>query len=573
MILTKEHSKEDLLSEITKLRLEKANLKKEKANLKKEKADLELMIEMSSAHSDNVEEDLLNQIESTIRESEKRFRVISETIPIPIFVSRISDHTIVFANEPASFLLELPIEDLLGNSILDYYKSEYRQFLMDSLETQKSINNYEIQGKKPDGTIFWAALYVQTLDFNEEPCFLSALYDLNERKKAEEELKQVKNYLDNIINSMPSVLIGIDDKERVTHWNLEAEKTIGIDAEKAKGQPLEIVYPLLINQMPRVKQALQEHKLQKIEKLKTLVDEEVIYYDITIYPLIYNGLGGAVIRVDNVTSRVHFEEIMIQNKRMEEEMKTAAALQGALFPDVLPDILNVNLASFFKSATESGGDWYGFMTEFENHLFILIGDVTGHGTPAALVTATACATCRILEKIFSHNSKTKPPSPSQIMDYLDEAVFEAGAPNYLMTFFIARINLETGQINFCNAGHNFPLLIHSNGKMKHLLNANNPLGYHKKTRFLENETQLEQGDILFFYTDGLIENESQDGNIWGIHKLLSHLKKYHSFNIKKMVDSLVSDMYEFFEGNPFNDDVTIVACQINKFSKKEISES
>ncbi len=184
-----ELSKDDVLAEISRLNLENAELRREND-------DLQLMLEMHTEHSDIVEEDLLDKVESTLRDSEKRFRMITETIPVPIIISRVVDGTIVYVNEHAAPLLGLHPDSLLNRRITDFYQSADQKALIDTLSAQGHVENYELQGKKSDGKPFWVALFIQSLSFNDEPCLLSALYDLTERRQAEEEIRRLSEELE-----------------------------------------------------------------------------------------------------------------------------------------------------------------------------------------------------------------------------------------------------------------------------------------------------------------------------------------------------------------------------------------
>jgi len=198
-----EPSREDLVRENAELRRQTAelhqrhlSLERQYAGLEQEKTDLELIIEMSTEHSDYVEDDLLNRIESTLRESERRFRLISETIPVPITVSRASDHTIVYANEPAGRLFGIALPKLRRYRITDFYPPTVRRRLVRQLTMRVDVNNYDIQGLKFDGTIFYGILYARPLTFNGEACLLCAIHDITEWKHAEDEIRVLNEELE-----------------------------------------------------------------------------------------------------------------------------------------------------------------------------------------------------------------------------------------------------------------------------------------------------------------------------------------------------------------------------------------
>lgn len=139
---------------------------------------------------------------------------------------------------------------------------------------------------------------------------------VSKRNKAEEELRHLRNYLSNIIDSMPSILVGVDIDGKVTQWNGKAEQYSSISAQEAIGQSLAQVFPLLSIKMSRVREAIKSRQTLFNPKQACHESEVTRYEDVTIYPLVANGAEGAVIRVDDVTERVHMEEMMMQTEKM-----------------------------------------------------------------------------------------------------------------------------------------------------------------------------------------------------------------------------------------------------------------
>ncbi|MCF6286775.1 MAG: CHASE domain-containing protein, partial [Candidatus Hydrogenedentes bacterium] len=141
--------------------------------------------------------------------------------------------------------------------------------------------------------------------------------DITERRRGEEEIARMRRYLQNVINSMPSTLIGVDIEGIVTHWNQEAERVTGLSASEAEGRFFHDAYPLLERIADRVKKAVRDGVPLVSERLQTEgEDEEIAYRDVIVYPLEEGGAVGAVIRVDEVTSRVKIEEMMVQTEKM-----------------------------------------------------------------------------------------------------------------------------------------------------------------------------------------------------------------------------------------------------------------
>ncbi|NIA15009.1 MAG: ABC transporter substrate-binding protein [Nitrospiraceae bacterium] len=142
------------------------------------------------------------------------------------------------------------------------------------------------------------------------------MIDATERRRAEEELRHLRNYLSNIIDSMPSMLVGVDPEGNVTQWNSEAQRATGVSAVDAVGQPLAQAFPRLAAEMERVREAMRMRDVRFGPRQARKEHGETRYEDVTVYPLISNGVEGAVIRVDDVTERVRIEEMMVQSEKM-----------------------------------------------------------------------------------------------------------------------------------------------------------------------------------------------------------------------------------------------------------------
>ena len=139
---------------------------------------------------------------------------------------------------------------------------------------------------------------------------------ISERKAAEAELRRLRNYLSNIIDSMPSLLVAVDGAGNVTQWNRQMVQTTGLSSEQAHGQPLARVFPRLAKEMERIVAAIRDRRVITSPKVPRRMDRGTRYEDVTIFPLVANGVEGAVIRVDDVTQTVRMEEMMIQSEKM-----------------------------------------------------------------------------------------------------------------------------------------------------------------------------------------------------------------------------------------------------------------
>ncbi|MGE4297112.1 MAG: PAS domain S-box protein [Desulfovibrionaceae bacterium] len=175
---------------------------------------------------------------------------------------------------------------------------------------------FEWTSKRKDGTEFPSFVRLRKLFMPEGVRIMAVVSDITERKRTEQALLKARNYIANIIDSMPSVLIGVDSDGRITQWNIQAEKTTGLMRAAATGQPLEKVMPYLSGEMERIRDAMRRRIPVGDPKRVHTVDGMARYEDVTIYPLVANGVEGAVIRVDDVTERVRLEQMMVQSEKM-----------------------------------------------------------------------------------------------------------------------------------------------------------------------------------------------------------------------------------------------------------------
>jgi PAS domain S-box-containing protein len=130
------------------------------------------------------------------------------------------------------------------------------------------------------------------------------------------QLKQTKNLLDSIINSMPSILITIDDQGRIKEWNTRAERAAGISLSSAKGKPLNEIFPMIEKHMDDISSALTDKATRKLTKVEAMIKNRLHYLDMIVYPVVTETVEGAVIIIDDRTDIVYMEEMMIQNEKM-----------------------------------------------------------------------------------------------------------------------------------------------------------------------------------------------------------------------------------------------------------------
>ena len=255
--------------------------------------------------------------EQALRESEARFRTLADTTPVGILT--VEAGRIVYANSAAEAITGWGRVHLLQASVAEYAHPEDRGWVAEWLQAQERSSvpaELEFRITARSGQVRWIYASAGLMLLRRGPALVISLFDVTQRRTAEEEMSRIRHYLKNIIDSMPSVLVGVDRYGRVTEWNQKAEILTGISPESAKGQALGTAFPWLVGQMERVLRAIRIREPQKAEQILHDVGGEKRYADVMIYPLTTEGVEGAVIRVDDVTERVKMEQTMIQAEKI-----------------------------------------------------------------------------------------------------------------------------------------------------------------------------------------------------------------------------------------------------------------
>lgn len=248
----------------------------------------------------------------------------------------------------------------------------------------------------------------------------------------------------------------------------------------------------------------------------------------------------------------------IEKARMEKELETAKAVQDALFPNASGKIGPVEVEGYYTSASECGGDWWHY-SEHEGRAFLWIGDATGHGAPAALITSAAKSVASVAEDMSEL-------TPAKAMTMLNTSICKNSKGKICMTFFIACIDSKSGEMTYCNASHEPPIKIpyKEDGKIKKMdlepvmSESCARLGQSLESEYKDEKIQLNSGDSIYFYTDGVTELVGPDGSMFEERRLLRSLvagfKKQEG--IRSVMQRLDQDLQEFRGSTPYEDDVT-----------------
>lgn len=277
----------------------------------------------------------------------------------------------------------------------------------------------------------------------------------------------------------------------------------------------------------------------------------------------------------------------IEKARMEKELETATKIQNMFFGKNQFENSDLRLFSFFTPASECGGDWWGHMQINDRKHLICIADATGHGVPAALVTAIAYSASTLLSATFAKSENLK-GAIENLLGELNGLLCRFGDGKMTMTFFAALIDFDSGEMTVANAGHNFPIVLPNidadarfNGKSNKFKLARGlvtlsvpgtPLGVLSDSSFKEYSLPIEPGDKIVFFTDGLIECKNPAGEMWGAKSFLKNLNALRSHKTEEFHEKIITTAFDHYDNALLDDDVTLVTVEALNF-KKSSSEN
>lgn len=248
-----------------------------------------------------------------------------------------------------------------------------------------------------------------------------------------------------------------------------------------------------------------------------------------------------------------------EKEKIESELNIAHTIQMGMLPREFPLRTEFELFAILDSAKAVGGDLYDFFFLDKDHMFISVGDVSGKGVPASLFMT-------VVRTLF--RSRTMDGQPlHQIMALVNKELCKDN-PNFMFVTMVSGIiNLRTGTVELCNAGHNLPLIMNREGQVKRLpLFAAIPLGIQEFHGYKVEKVQLSPGDRLVLYTDGITEALNSRGEFYNETLLTAVLTEHHRADVPTLVKQVVASIHQFADGVEQADDITLLILGYQKSS-------
>lgn len=270
-----------------------------------------------------------------------------------------------------------------------------------------------------------------------------------------------------------------------------------------------------------------------------------------------NDLNLVTVMANIAAIRIeHARLIEAEQKRiaLDRELERAAEIQRRLLPAGAPDVAGLDMAGYNAPCRTVGGDYYDFLPYPDGRVGLFIGDVSGKGMGAALLMSSLQARTRVLFQ--------EPDGLSAQVARLNRITAGNCPSNCFITFCAATIDSAAGELTYCNAGHNAPLLVHANGEFELLDPTGIILGILPDAAYEQKSCRLEPGDVLLLFSDGVTEACRPDADEeFGQDRLVALLRTHRGQSASDILNAINGEVTSFTGGCPAADDITLVVAR------------
>jgi hypothetical protein len=244
-----------------------------------------------------------------------------------------------------------------------------------------------------------------------------------------------------------------------------------------------------------------------------------------------------------------------ERERQRVELETARGIQASILPDLPPQLHGVKLSHRYLPATEVGGDFYDVLALEDGRLAVAVGDVAGHGVSSGLVMSMAKSALSV--------QVTFDPEVEAVFSTLNRMVFQSARKRLLATLCYALVDPERGEMFYASAGHLFPYRLSPRGDVQALESVSYPLGVRENLEVRVRAANLDAGDVLFLFSDGVVEAHAENSeDLFGFERLEESLSRHAGTDVDQICEGVLADLEGFTAGAPREDDLTLLVLQI-----------
>lgn len=295
-----------------------------------------------------------------------------------------------------------------------------------------------------------------------------------------------------------------------------------------------------------------------MENIRTAMNHGA--YDFVTKPVDFNDLEKTIEKtireIELVRNAIKEHDKLLA---IQYDLDTARAIQTAILPKIFPpfpDKKEFEIFAAMEPAKEVGGDLYDFFLLDNDRVGFVIGDVSGKGVPAAIFMAVSRTLIRA--------TALKGISPEECLTYVNNLLCNESVASMFVTVFYGILNFKTGELQYANGGHNPPYIVTKEGEVKIMeLTGGLALGVMDDITYSSTKIQLNRGDSIFSFTDGVTEAMDKKLQLYSEERLEAFLKDNYQLNATDLVKKNFEHVHEYAGGEQQSDDITVLAIKLN----------
>jgi sigma-B regulation protein RsbU (phosphoserine phosphatase) len=288
-------------------------------------------------------------------------------------------------------------------------------------------------------------------------------------------------------------------------------------------------------------------------------DQAVVVVRTVIGPMVVANALGMGVFAFIIANLMKERATEAEKRQIEGELLVARDIQMSIVPRIFPPFperSEFEVNAILEPAKEVGGDFYDFFFIDDEHLFFVIGDVSGKGVPASLFMAVT--------KTLFRAEVNRDTGPQDVMFRVNNALCRDNDTGMFVTVFCGILDTRTGQIQYANGGHNPPYVVRSNGRIENLSAGGVALGVIEEVSYKLVELVLEIGEQLVMFTDGVTEAMDKKGNLFTDDRLVETLANHQETSAEETTGDVLTAVRSFAAGAAQSDDITILVLKYLK---------
>jgi len=452
----------------------------------------------------------------------------------------------------------------------------------------------ELCNRKKNGDLYWDLGTVSPIRNKEGIItnYISVKEDITERKKNEEELQHYRQQLEALVEARTAELREeISERKRTEEvlrekerrlaeaqrigklgsweWNVQNNELIWSDESyRIFGvnpmefvlnyqNALDLVHPDDREILEKASDAtLLEGQPLNIDHKVVLLDGRQRMINLNAAPMYddHGNISKLIGTVQDITDRIRVEKELLEKESLTKELDIGRDIQLSMLPKACPSVEGWQFVVYYQPASQVGGDFYDFIYLPDGQIGLVIADAAGKGVPAALMMSLS----RVILKTIALNGS----GPSSTLLHSNQILYKEYSESAFVSAFYASIDPKNGRMEFANAGHNRPLWYSSrSGESIEIYSKGIVLGLFPEVSIDQETIEIMPGDVLVFYTDGLIEAQNEQNDFYETSRLVEIFSSNTHKNAMEILDAIVHSWKNFVGNSPQSDDLTLIVVR------------